>query len=375
MDDLINKRLIKLFSGYEKTADLDDLHDEIFDDLKESAKDLQQTQQLSDKDAVEKAFVQMGDLTKVIDQIGEKKEKGTLKFNFHFSSKEDTEVVYEDEFTLDEIEKINLKFHSDAVKVISTDSDKLKLTQYKNTQTADDPIVQVSSQKGDLNINLPKKRFTISIGVFSSTMRLPKLLIELPNSYKGQLNSDFGSGSMLVSGIKNHAAAKFVFHSGSLKISDSTFSENVCSFHSGSLSVSDSSADHFETDFSSGSLRLTRFAAEYEIKATSGTVHMNKVIGAGSINLSSGVVRADFAKVTGDLKFIALSGTIRIVLPRQDEFAFKLSAKSGTVRVRDTFDSPIDYEIDASSAKLGTVGDAKSYRLLSRVSSGTIVID
>ncbi|MFT8527316.1 MAG: DUF4097 family beta strand repeat-containing protein [Oenococcus sp.] len=375
MDDLINKKLTRLFSGYEKTADLDDLHDEIFDDVKESAKDLQQKEHLSDEEAVDKAFLQMGDLTKVIDQIGEKKGNGTFKFNFHFLSQQDSEVVYEDEFALDEIEKINLKFHSDAVKIISTDSDKLKLTQYKNPQTADDPIVQVSSQNGDLNIHLPEKKFSISIGVFISTTRLPKLLIELPNSYKGTLNSDFGSGSMLVKGIKNHAAANFTFHSGSLKISNSVFSESGCSFHSGSLSVSDSLADYFGSDFSSGTLRLNNVTAKYDIKATSGTVRLNKITGAGSVNLSSGVVRADFKKVTGDLKLTALSGMIRAVLPSQDEFAFKLSAKTGTVRLKDVFDAPVDYDIESSSATLGTVGEAKSYCLLSRVSSGTIVID
>lgn len=374
MDTLIKNKLTQLFKDYVPSSDLDDLHDEMYDDLFESANDIKHTEQLSDQESVAKAFQQMGDLADVIAKTGTKKSSHSFAFEFVFDSKKQQKIIYEDDFSLEKIDQIDLSFKSDAVRIVSTSSEKLKVTQYAKTNLLNEPLVQVSRKNSRLTLLLPENHH-ITIGLFASDLQQPKLLIELPQRFTGQLNTRFSSGSLRLSDLQNKLSSEAHFTSGLLQIDKCFFSNFNSIFSSGSVKIKQSSFENSNTNFSSGSIRLKDVEGRYAIQGSSGSIHLDNVIGAGSAAIRSGSVHASFQKVTDDLNFSAASGSLKIHLPHEDQFSFKLASRSGSVKIRDNFNAEINFDIDSNSGKLGSVGDPTQYRVSAQTASGSAVID
>ncbi|MDN6900146.1 DUF4097 family beta strand repeat-containing protein [Oenococcus sicerae] len=374
MDTLIKNKLTQLFKDYVPSSDLDDLHDEMYDDLFESANDIKHTEQLSDQESVAKAFQQMGDLADVIAKTGTKKSSHSFVFEFVFDSKKQQKIIYEDDFSLEKIDQIDLSFKSDAVRIVSTSSEKLKVTQYAKTNLLNEPLVQVSRKNSRLMLLLPENHH-ITIGLFASDLQQPKLLIELPQRFTGQLNTRFSSGSLRLSDLQNKLSSEAHFTSGLLQIDKCFFSNFNSIFSSGSVKIKQSSFENSNTNFSSGSIRLKDVEGRYAIQGSSGSIHLDNVNGAGSAAIRSGSVHASFQKVTDDLNFSAASGSLKIHLPHEDQFSFKLASRSGSVKIRDNFNAEINFDIDSNSGKLGSVGDLTQYRVSAQTASGSAVID
>ncbi|QAS69752.1 DUF4097 domain-containing protein [Oenococcus sicerae] len=374
MDTLIKNKLTQLFKDYVPSSDLDDLHDEMYDDLFESANDIKHTEQLSDQESVAKAFQQMGDLADVIAKTGTKKSSHSFAFEFVFDSKKQQKIIYEDDFSLEKIDQIDLSFKSDAVRIVSTSSEKLKVTQYAKTNLLNEPLVQVSRKNSRLMLLLPENHH-ITIGLFASDLQQPKLLIELPQRFTGQLNTRFSSGSLHLSDLQNKLLSEAHFTSGLLQIDKCFFSNFNSIFSSGSVKIKQSSFENSNTNFSSGSIRLKDVEGRYAIQGSSGSIHLDNVNGAGSTAIRSGSVHASFQKVTDDLNFSAASGSLKIHLPHEDQFSFKLASRSGSVKIRDNFNAEINFDIDSNSGKLGSVGDPTQYRVSAQTASGSAVID
>ncbi|MFT8323909.1 DUF4097 family beta strand repeat-containing protein [Oenococcus sicerae] len=374
MDTLIKNKLTQLFKDYVLSSDLDDLHDEMYDDLFESANDIKHTEQLSDQESVVKAFQQMGDLADVIAKTGTKKSSHSFAFEFVFDSKKQQKIIYEDDFSLEKIDQIDMSFKSDAVRIVSTSSEKLKVTQYAKTNLLNEPLVQVSRKNSRLTLLLPENHH-ITIGLFASDLQQPKLLIELPQRFTGQLNTRFSSGSLRLSDLQNKLSSEAHFTSGLLQIDKCFFSNFNSIFSSGSVKIKQSSFENSNTNFSSGSIRLKDVEGRYAIQGSSGSIHLDNVIGAGSATIRSGSVHASFQKVTDDLNFSAASGSLKIHLPHEDQFSFKLTSRSGSVKIRDNFNAEINFDIDSNSGKLGSVGDPTQYRVSAQTASGSAVID
>ncbi len=374
MDTLIKNKLTQLFKDYVPSSDLDDLHDEMYDDLFESANDIKHTEQLSDQESVVKAFQQMGDLADVIAKTGTKKSSHSFAFEFVFDSKKQQKIIYEDDFSLEKIDQIDMSFKSDAVRIVSTSSEKLKVTQYAKTNLLNEPLVQVSRKNSRLTLLLPENHH-ITIGLFASDLQQPKLLIELPQRFTGQLNTRFSSGSLRLSNLQNKLSSEAHFTSGLLQIDKCFFSNFNSIFSSGSVKIKQSSFENSNTNFSSGSIRLKDVEGRYAIQGSSGSIHLDNVIGAGSATIRSGSVHASFQKVTDDLNFSAASGSLKIHLPHEDQFSFKLASRSGSVKIRDNFNAEINFDIDSNSGKLGSVGDPTQYRVSAQTASGSAVID
>lgn len=210
-------------------------------------------------------------------------------------------------FTLevDKIEDISIKLLDEVLKIEKSNDDKVYIELYGSWDMKNEPVFSYKN-----NILLIEQKNTTSFYHKLLVLKLPENAI----SKNTNLNVDMKSGSIELSQFDlNKLSLSNV--SGSTKVLESKFNVADINNVSGTIRIENCDITELKTNSVSGSI----YAEGTFSKADSNVV-------SGGISITN---KKDFEK---DSSFNAVSGTITIELPENNNAKLKCETKSGTVR-------------------------------------------
>lgn len=323
--------------------------------------------------------VKLGNM--VIDSDGIKFGGKTKKNVVNFKDLDDLDVDFDDnfdttvnveslpmtdmaEFDLDEINNLDISYINASLKVLATSGDKVVVKEYMSRKN---PEYQV---KTDIDGNTLK----IIQGKVPHFLPLKiKVQILVPKTFAGNLRVLNQSGSLQIRDFKFLNDAQIDVHSGMIYLDNVHMNQLLLNTTSGKVTLEDLKVKkNLNLQAKSSVVNLSDVASpNFQYVVKSGTIRGYDLVGAGKISAKSGTIKANFAKVSGDISCDSNSGRIKLQMPEDDSYNFDLEAQSGTVKM----EVPANYKHDILSLKEGTVGNDPQYNLRVRAKSGTIKVE
>ena len=170
--------------------------------------------------------------------------------------------------------------------------------------------------------------------------------IDVMNVNHKNIHLQANSGSIRASEIEvDHINLKA--SSGSIK-GEGLYGKIHCEINSGSLSLKDVVGD-VEAKGSSGSLKFEEVEGKVDAKVNSGAIRLTRVSKLGELISSSGSIKAQDSGLSEHTSLTVNSGSANIqTISDLNEFNYKLSASSGSLKVGDRSSSK-NLEIDNQS--------------------------
>ncbi len=308
-----------------------------------------------------------------------KKAAKTSKDSFDFDfdeafddadSDNDTEIYVESlkltdkkDFVADDIKNLDISYDNATVKILPTSGNKIIIREY---MSRNNPRYQVktSLDNGTLKIIQGEVPHFLPLKI--------RAQILIPDNFQGDAKISSHSGDINIQDLDNLRNISIAVHSGLLNVRDVKPNNLAIKANSGKIILEDiTTVGDLLVETRSSIIKLDNVSSrEYELVASSGTIKAVELSGAGNINAKSGSIKAEFAKITGDIAVNNISGTVKLTMPN-DSYNFDLEAQSGTVKMG----QQANFKHDVLSLKEGTVGDNPQYDLTVRVKSGTIKVN
>ena len=335
-DEMISKKLDKIFSNYPETDELKDLYQEVEADVRESAQHLLDSKKETDSEkAVEQAIKDLGDLNEPI-KLADEAVLG----------KETNEYQY----SVTQIKTINLKASFGDVKIYPSKDDQLHIHQFQRPKSKSYRL-KIDKSGNILNLVIPKPDWFSLKSLFIHPRSLVKIAI--PKQFQGGLNLNDQAGSLNIEDLHSLGQIKINVKSGVVNFKNIYSDKIICKINSGTMNL-----NHIKTIF--------------DLSIHAGTISGKNLSGAGNFSVETGTIKLDWLKLAGDITLIEKTGTIKSVQTSTQNFAFKLQSATGTVKIKR---SNINYELKAIGAAIGKTGftNTNALPLIScKVDSGTI---
>ena len=234
-----------------------------------------------------------------------------------------------------ELEELIIEARQHSVELVYTSGDSLRVLQYGAAGLAADEMVTIHESPKGYRLSFPERSTIVFFGVH---MVNDRLVVEVPDSFRGKLDAQSTSGSVTVKKSLDVQSLRLASSSGSVKAEYDLVS-------AGNVSLSTTS----------GSIRAEGIKAQGDIsaKSTSGSVHMEGDInatGAVSLESRSGSVRSQNVKAAS-LKMNSTSGSIKALGTVDVAGAVKLSSLSGSVTVEDVLCESLSMTTTSGSVK------------------------
>lgn len=320
-----------------------------------------------------------------------------------------SELLKEEEVLLGDCDKITINTTRHSIQLFKSTGDKIKISQYGNPDTSQDELFKVSTSGNSIHIYIDRK---VRLEFFNFIGE-EKLLIEIPESFYGDMDVAASSGSIRFEDEFALKDVKLNTSSGSARFNDNILADTLNiksssgsirlngtvtakkltakvssgSIHSamdikvdGDIELNSTSgsidldknvtARSLYADTSSGGIRLENVYVEaFDLNCTSGSVKVNKISGGGNIRSSSGSINIALENPEGDIYLKTNSGSIKVGL--EPTLQFKLTAQTISGSIKTNF--PTDKN-DKGNHATANIGDNPSVNIIARASSGGIRI-
>lgn len=224
--------------------------------------------------------------------------------HIHFKGTQTT--LINSEFSADGINGISTGVSNADVTVSASDTDKIKVVCYGNSDAKND--VGASVKDGVLKISQNSNFGGFFLFNFQ---REPRFEIYIPKTYNKELNVSDVSGDV---SIKDNFA----------------FSSAYIYQTSGDLNAKDIKTGTFKANNTSGDINITSVdAPDYSLSSISGDLSIQKLNGSGALKSTSGDVTAELTGMTGGVDASSVSGDINISCDTGAEVSAK--SVSGTI--------------------------------------------
>lgn len=323
---------------------------------------------------------------------------------------------------LDGIDAIDIKFYSDDIEFLVSDSNELILKEYKTYTPDPDELATVSTNGNAVSIR--GKMLNIKRSIFSFKNYYSKAEIYLPADYMNSLSVSTSSGDVFSDLVMQFKQFEVSCTSGDVKLNQvladtilaTTSSGNVTiqkaegnrkfSATSGEIKIfggkgdseiDTSSGDIYiensigtlragctsgditirgtegekKIDTSSGDIRIEDSKGVITASSTSGEINVSALDGGGEFEASSGDITLDVLQVASPISMDASSGDVRLSIPAITCFDFTADTSSGDIRT--DFDDLLTIDKNDKHA-VGTIGDNPEYKIQLRTSSGDIKV-
>ncbi|WP_268912696.1 DUF4097 family beta strand repeat-containing protein [Lentilactobacillus sp. SPB1-3] len=359
-EKLIEQQLQRFFNDKPHSGELLDFYEEVKADLTESAsKKLANDSELSEEQAVNLAADQMGDLSPAIALISQTNDSVT----------ELAESMDEQTNDLPELLEINAGFGE----IFLSQSVDEEIHIHQKISPTDNSLKMKTIETPDkVSISIPKPSWL----KYLTPLRHPKskLYVEIPDSFTGTTVIDGDSSSIQVNAINVSGELSISLNSGIVKLNQVKANISNIQISSGQLTASQVQANKINVNGNSGTVNIDNSQAIFNVKVNSGVIKAHFISGSGAFATHSGSIKTSWQDVTDDIKLTTQSGTIDSQLPMLQNFDFKLSAESGTVKLKNR---QATYDLRAQGAAMGQTVDAEtnaSFAITAMAKSGTIKI-
>lgn len=362
VEQAVDTKLAELFEKYPDTPELHDFRGELRSDILESVQE-KVAEGAGLKSAMTAAFDEFGDLNSAI------KEISNVEADFASDDRPEkfglfkrVKLVNSTQADLHDVTEIQFDLKDLIINLQPGNSEFLEIDEYMTRQKPEYFVKQMR-QGGRLIITSGNRPLLGSLH--------QRLEVRLPLNYAETLTVDLKSGLVNIDNIQQSLKLNIATTSGITKLNNVDVREITGKTSSGSWKANHVSAQLFQAQLKSGTMKLEDVSAQFQMDTTSGTIKGARLIGAGDFTVKSGTTRLEFAKLIGDLNLNGNSGTIRVNTALNQEFAFDLQAKSGTVAVK----REAEYQYDVQALKVGQTSTDAQYKITAKVKSGTVRVD
>ncbi|MFD1418257.1 DUF4097 family beta strand repeat-containing protein [Companilactobacillus keshanensis] len=289
------------------------------------------------------------------------------KFDEQFNTNVDTEVyvetlnlVNEQEFNVDEVERLDISYGFATVRVLPNEGDKIILREY---MSRNNPDYFARTSIGSDTLQIKQGRFPKFLSLKVRTQIL------IPSNFSGDMRISNSAGQLYLNGISGLNTVKATINSGNGYFNNVSVENLSVKAQSGRIKMENVKAgDILQLLAHSGSIKINNvLGREFEIKAHSGSVRGENLSGSGYVISHSGTVSLSIEELTGDINAESNSGTVRLTM-MPTNYYFDLQSKSGTVKSPEN--AIMDH--DTYSFKAGYVGDNPQYMIKGKASSGIV---
>ncbi len=313
------------------------------------------------------------------------------------------ELVQEKEFSVEDIDKLNILYDKSGndVTIYESDGSTVIVREFANFAVKDSELAEIKLSGSTLSVKGPKR-----VNNMVSVNRYMYTEIWLPAGYEGEISVRTVSGEISVdrelslqqklklsstSGditTKNVAAEQVMIASTSgevrtgeltaKEIEISTTSGDIrldkaagrllATSTSGEVTVSDGSGER-KVSTASGDIRISGIDSKFSVSSTSGEVTLEGQSGFGTVGTTSGDTRLSVARLTGDLDINTSSGEVTLQLSRDESLQFKANTGSGTIST--FFDDVLSFSKKGDRAE-GSIGNDSKNKVTVTTTSGDI---
>lgn len=238
-------------------------------------------------------------------------------------------LLKEESLPIGGISSLVFQTEEDSVLITQSADDQMHIRQYG---MADDETLKYTLDKTADKITVTRKNRRFPFFNFSFGFSNPRLEIEVPAGYAGNLTVKTVSGEMGLGGDWKLGEIKFSSTSGDLSVtgivSGSGFSASTVS---GELWVNDITAEDLSFSSTSGDLMAERLAGSGKASTVSGEVMIKALEGALDVNTTSGDVSIKDFNPIGSMSIGTVSGYVGIGLVPGAEATFAAKSVSGDI--------------------------------------------
>ncbi len=245
---------------------------------------------------------------------------------------DNTEKIFEKEYELEELDKINVDVLSSNVLIEKADIDKIKVTAYGEK----DEKINETINNNELSITKSKTKVFIFAMFYWCD---EKIIIQVPNDCDEEFNIQTSSGDIVAPNLENNVIN---LESSSGKIECGNI--NTGNFKSSSGDITVGSGNEITLQASSGNIKAGNFN-KLSAEASSGDIEVGTISEDATIKTASGKITLNRAN---KLKAEAISGDIKI---NSIENHCEISSTSGNIIV-DTINIIENSSIKANSGNV-----------------------
>lgn len=406
----LEKTLRQHFAPYEKNNENAQLFSTLLADLTEETKD-KIDHGVPKQQALAEAIANLDELDVLLKNIHSKKNNvsdiDSSQLNRFYDRFFATKLVNSLTVNTNSLNQIILNYHTATIVVTQTEQPELTINEYMNHDRKS--LYAQQHQDGD-KVKIDQ---TARGGAFAF-MRI-RVEVKIPKSFSGFVYLNNKSGSVLIDNLHSHyildcstdngaiiahnlelAQLHIQAKSGSIRTAFLTADQIVLSSTSGSIQLIHSqgttptsmistkarsgnivlehvNASEINSESHSGNITTnTMVAQKINLLDHSGVVKGRELSGAGQFRSTSGNVQLFFNKITDNITATSKSGSIKLGLPADSQYTFKMGTSNGGIII------PYDINLNAGSnrkQKTGQRGQQPTFNLVAKTGSGSIRID
>lgn len=297
-----------------------------------------------------------------------------------------------EEISINRIKNIVLEGTSESVEIRTTKSDSLRISQYGDPKTEEDRLFQISTTDDGVRIYFNKVN-QMRLLSFGFDIRMKKLVIEIPENYRGNVDLETSSGSLRLKDRVSWDQTLLQSSSGSIRIEKGLTAETFIaetssgSIHadenlfitksikvdslSGSISIDTVSANDLTAETSSGGIRLGDVKVEsYNIRSSSGSIKVQSISGKGEMKSSSGSIRTFLLNPKDQIRLTSSSGSVHLEVEPSLSFSLKAETSSGGIHTNFALE-----QNDKKNKATATVGNNPAVQITINTTSGSIRVE
>lgn len=289
------------------------------------------------------------------------------KFDEQFDHNVDTEVyvetlnlVNEQEFTIDDVQRLDISYDSATVRVLPINGDKIILREY---MSRNNPDYFAKSSFGSETLRITQGRYPRFLHL------KVRVQILIPNNFKHDLRISNTSGLLYLNNISGLRTVKTTINSGNGYFNNISVENLSINAHSGRIKMENVKSNNvLQLLAHSGSIRIDNvLGGKFEIKAHSGSIRGEGLGGSGTVITHSGAVSLNVTELTGDIIAESNSGAVKLTMFPNDYY-FDLQSNNGIVKAPENS----IFKHDTFSFKDGHVGNDPKYTIKGKTTSGVV---
>lgn len=247
-----------------------------------------------------------------------------------FDYSKNYEVVKEEVFGVEEIDKIEVLSRSADITFYETEENNIKVVQKMKRKKDEKRLFKSSNENGTLKIDGREstRNFCIGFCFFGDVM----LEVYVPSMYEGGISAESASGDIAINSEKlSEINAKTA--SGDIEMKRNVNANEVkLRSISGDIEVGSIKAKNISIETTSGDIETNSLEGDIYVKTVSGEVESTSINGIVDIATTSGDIDVDYFNIIGDSKIHSTSGDVDVILSNESSVRMSADSVSGDIR-------------------------------------------
>jgi DUF4097 and DUF4098 domain-containing protein YvlB len=275
------------------------------------------------------------------------------------------ELVNEQKIELDNIDIIEILYHSEEIVLLKSSTDSLIIKEYMNSDN-DNFYAKITNLSNKLTIisghHLAFRLFYI--------LRA-RIEVYIPELAAKELTIKTTSGNIVAAEEYSCSKINMTSVSGSIAVNTITADMVNASTISGSIRC-DKIAGNITAQTTSGNISLGIVEGDVSAKSPSGHIELNRVMGAITAETTSGRIQCSTAEKGGNISLVSISGSIHLGIPQNNIFTFSSRTIGGTLST--PFSDKLFTPLSDRRSVQGAIGGENGQIITIRTTSGPIKV-